>query len=655
MPAAPSATDPQEATNPSPAIAESGGVTASGLPSADVQLGLVAVLALVASLVGILGVGYSIYAFKFLGHHTIFLLPSRVFFVFSLGLAVVPFLLVLFANRIPYLLLLIPTALVFLLYPLLSPYGVIYGQDALFNFQFAQSLLLHSIWVAGANTSGEAVTYSYFPGSGIFNAEGSVFLGIPLTSSFPWTLPVMRLLVMPPVLYAVGNRLLGPRAAVLGVFLYMAVPSITFNDIVQQEFAVVFFALTLAMITFLLYVPAEESTPLRILVLVFSSFVILSHHVTSYVLGVWLAGLAILPFLLWGRPAFAALRSAATSLRYTVLFLLFVFFVSAAVVLSQLTLLEKNILLLLSNAPLSAKAAAAGNTYPAYQLVWIIVALLVIALFAILTFRETLRGKTRPYLATSLLISILVLTIAFILFPTGYSFVAIRTTEYALIFAAPAAGWFMIRGFVPALDRRIRRSSAGRSRARSSAGWVAPAIAIVIALFVFTGGNLVPGPSRDQFQPVDLLTVNSPMHLTAADYQDGVWARAHLTPGGRLWGDLFVYDVYAGIGGLKMQYDAYRVFNGTALQTYSASTGFQTNTVYLSYLSVGDYVVTEVYATQITPTFVGPGTDQPAAPLTEQQAAKFNYAPDFSIVFEDSTFTVYVVTSTTYAVLHQAR
>jgi len=656
MPVSPSQVAAGTPSAPSETTEDSPPVAAPSIAPRTVELGMLAILALFASLVGILGVAYSIYAFKFLDHHVIFLLPSRIFFVLSLGLAVVPFLLVIFTNRIPYLFLVIPTALCFLLYPLLEPYGVLYGQDAIFNFQFASTFLVHLVWVAGANTTGEAITYSYYPASGLFNAEGSVFLGVPLTSSFPWILPTLRLLVLPPLIYAVGTRLLGSRAGILGVFFYMAVPSITFNDIVQQEFAVPFFALALAAITFLLYVPSEDATPVRILVLVFSSFVILSHHVTSYILGVWLAGLAILPLLLWGRPAYTALRAAVVSIRYFVLFLLFVFFFTATVVLSQLTILEKNILLLLGNAPLSAKAAAAGNTYPTYQLVWIIASLGIITIFAGLTLRATLRGKVRPYLGASLLMATILLLTGFALFPTGYSYDAIRLAEYALLFAAPAAAWFLLRILGPAIDRRIRPLEAtpvGPRRSRRHL-WVAPAIAIVIALFVFTGGNLVPGVSRDQFQPPKLLMVNSPMHLTAADFQDGMWARSHLNASGRVWGDLLVFDVYAGVGGLAMPYDTYDVFNGTGLQCTAVTGGgtpcatLASATKTLFRLSVGDYIVTDIYDTQLTPGFYGAGTDQPAGPLQESQLTKFNNPSYFSVVFVDSVFTVYQVINVHY-------
>ncbi len=599
-------------------------------------LGSGAVLAMVASLVGILGIAYSIYTFKFLGRHEILFLPSRLFFVGCLGLTVVPFLLVVFADRIPYVLLLVPTALYFLLYPLLEPHGVLYGQDAIFNFQFASSLLLHPSWVAGANTSGQAVTYSFYPGSGLFNAEGSVFLGIPLTRSFAWTLPTLRLLVLPPLVFALGSRLLGPRAGVLGVVLYLSAPSITLNDIVQQEFAVLFFGLTLLAITFLLYAPEGEATPLRLLVLVFSSYVVLGHHLTSYAMGIWLAGLAVLPLLLWGRPAFAALRSSVVAMRYFIVFLLYVFFLTAAVLLSQLALLEKNILLLLGNAALSAKAAAAGNSYPAYQVAWIVLSLGIVALLAMLALRVTLVGRPRPYLATSLLLATLILLIAFVLFPTGYSFVAIRTTEYSLLFAAPAAAWFLLRGVVPAIDRRVRvsRRAPGGSPRPPRGAWVAPAAAVVLVLFVFTGGNLVPGLSRDQFQPPNLLGVNSPMRITSADFHDGLWARTHLNASEPVWGDLLVYDVYSGIGGLAMPFNTWSLFNGTNL----ASTNF-------SRVHVGDYVVTDVFDSRLTPQFYGAGTDQPTGPLPAAQLAKFNDPSYFSVVFADPVFTVYQVTT----------
>jgi hypothetical protein len=160
---------------------------------------------------------------------------------------------------------------------------------------------------------------------------------------------------------------------------------------------------------------------------------------------------------------------------------------------------------------------------------------------------------------------------------------------------------------------------------------------MLIALFVFTGGNLVPGVSRDQFQPPSLLGVNSPMHLTAADFQDGVWARAHLNASDRVWGDLLVYDVYTGIGGLVMHFDSYEIFLTTNLE----STGVLTNGT----VTVGSYVVTDVFDTQLTPTFYGRAIDQPTGPLLEGQLTKFNDPAHFSVVFVDSVFTVYQYTS----------
>ena len=634
MPATSSTTEPPTAPVAEGTLDGSTDTRSTSITPENADLGLLAVVALAASLAGILGIAYSIYAFKFLGHHLIFYVPSRVFFVLSLGLVVAPFLLVILRSRIPYLVLLIPTALCFLMYPLLEPHGVVYGQDALFNFQFADSFLLHTVWVAGTNTTGQAQTYSFYPGSGLFNAEGSVFLGIPLTGTFAWLMPISRLLVLPPLIFAIGSRLFGTRAGILGVFLYLAAPSITFNDMTQQEFATQFFILTLAMITFSVYIPREHSTPLAVLVLVFSSFVILSHHLTSYVLGVWLAGLGAVPLLLWGRPAFEALRSGVVALRYFALFLLYVFFLTASVLLGQLEVLETNIVLLLSSAPLSSQVATTGSSYPTYQLAWIIAGLAIVILFAVLALREALRGRPRPYLTTSLVLAAFVMIVAFVLFATPYSFVAIRTTEYALVFAGPAAAWYLIRRFMPKIDRRVRGSRPGASRTlrRSSLAWVAPVIAIAIALLIFTGGNLVPGLSRDQFQPTQLLTVNSPMRVTAAVYQDGVWARTHLV-GGSVWGDSLVYDVYAAIGGMSMPFDTYTVFNGTNLTAQN-----------FLRLHVGDFVVTDVYDTQLTPSFYGPGTDQPIAPLTPTQVAKFNDPAYLSVVFADPVFTVYQVT-----------
>ncbi len=609
------------------------------------EIGIGAVLAMFASLLGLIGLAYSIYAFKYLGAQEILLLPSRVFFVFSLALVVAPFLLIILHDRIPYLLVLVPTATCFLLYPLLAPHGVLYGQDAVFNYQFAATMLAHATWIPGGNTTGQAVTYSFYPGSGLYNAEGSVFLGIPLTSSFAWMLPISRLLIVPAAVWAIGNRLLGPRAAVLGVLFYLAAPSITFNDIVQQEFAIQFFILTVLVITFLLNTPKEHATSLRLLVLVFSSFVVLSHHLTSYVLGVWLGGLAVIPMLLWGKPMFEKLRSASVAVRYLVLFFLYVFFFTASTLLRQLTVLEKNLLLLLSNAPLATKTAAAGSSYPTYQLIWIVASLAFLVLMGLLTLRESVRGKPRPFLATSLLVSMLILTVSLILFATPYSFVAIRTTEYALVVAAPAAAWYFLRHFLPKLDKTFRPEEDDPARPRRTgrsarrAAWAAPTVAIVVVFMVFAGGNLVPGLSRDQYQPTKSLAINSPMYVTPALFEDGVWARTHLNQSDHLWGDMLAYDVYGAIGGFHVPFSTYDVFNGTVFTPNNTAR-----------LHLGEYVVTDIYDTQLRADFLGSSSVQTHGALLPGQVDKFDNASYFATVYADSVFTIYQMTTPFYFV-----
>ncbi|MGI0155879.1 MAG: hypothetical protein ACREDE_07095, partial [Thermoplasmata archaeon] len=143
----------------------------------------------------------------------------------------------------------------------------------------------------------------------------------------------------------------------------------------------------------------------------------------------------------------------------------------------------------------------------------------------------------------------------------------------------------------------------------------------------------VPGLSRDQLQPPNVLAVNSPNHITQAVYQDGVWAREHLNASGRVWGDMLVYDVYAGIGGLVMPFDTYRVFNSTSL---TANNSLPTKT--------GDYVVTDIYDTTLAADFYGSRATEPLGPLQPAQIQKFNNPAYFSVVFHDSVFTVYQVT-----------
>ena len=78
--------------------------------------------------------------------------------------------------RIPKLpFLIVPVVVVFLLYPIATPHGVVYGTDPIFNFSFANQVFGTGFWSPGTGRA-FADTYSFYP-------VGNVFLGYLILST----------------------------------------------------------------------------------------------------------------------------------------------------------------------------------------------------------------------------------------------------------------------------------------------------------------------------------------------------------------------------------------------------------------------------------------------------------------------------------------
>src|SRR5579859_7072330 len=339
-----------------------------------------ALLSLTLCLVGFLGFAGLLYGFKFLGVGAYYQgLPTRVLFVLSLAFIGAPFYLTI-ARRVPPLFLIAPVTLLAFLYPLFSPWGLPYSRDPIYSFQFAQVLLQQHHWnpgsfvtdpsIVGTFVTNQAVVYSFYPGSGVFNAETSSFTGLPLLETFTWGLQLFRFLVVPLGIYSLTTRFFGARAAPLVVFLYMGAPSIEMNIPTQQDFAMPFLLLMVLLAVYILHTESSALTPLRVAFVVFSSFIILAHHMTSYIAGGWLAGILLFPYLVHGRGAFAKLRPAVAVGRYLLVFLLFVFFVSGPALLNHVRLLTTAVISVFTNTAPHGRSVTIGSTFPLYQTGW---------------------------------------------------------------------------------------------------------------------------------------------------------------------------------------------------------------------------------------------------------------------------------------------
>jgi len=606
-----------------------------------------ALLALAVSLLGFLGVTYLLYEYKFHGvTSSLHGIPTRVLFVLFLAIACSPYLLTIF-RRVPFLFLALPAVLVFFLYPLFSPFGLPFSRDPIFNYQFAQAILTSGSWSPTAGVTGQALTYSYYPGGAIFNAEVSTLTNLPLLSTFNWGYELFRLLVIPLAIYAIAARLFGSRSAPLAVLFYMAIPSIENNIPTQQDFAVTFFILAIVVLT---YVATSESSSvfLRIALVAFATLVVVSHHVSTYILIGWLLGLAVLPWILKGRDPYAKARSAAVFVGTLTIGAIWVFVVTLPVITQQVSILSTNVAAIFGPATKIQRASRLGGiTFPLYQEAWIAAAIGLLVVLAVLTLAETYRREEHAFTAFSILTGFFVVVLAIPFLSTGFSFLALRVFEFAGVILAPASAWWLVnrlalgtpsRASFP--DSTVEEATPSRPPPRRRAwrlgGTAAGALAIVLVLVIVSGSSLAPLSTRDQFAPASSVQIDSPTHIDPNAIEAVNWAVAHLDQSKDMWGDNLVYDTFGGFGHFPIHFNSYNVFTPGNLCGISNLT------------NKGQYIVTDVYlsGTYGPPVFPGTAGDQPNGTYLPDyvDVARFSENPQyFAAVYENSIFSIYVI------------
>lgn len=592
-----------------------------------------ALLALTLSLFGFMGVAALLYGYKYDGlaayWHGI---ATRDLYVVALGLAACPLLLTV-GRRVPWAFLPLPILLILMIYPLLSPYGIPYSRDAVFNFSFAQALVANSTWTPTLDVAGQAVTYSYFPGGAVYNAEVASLTGLPILSTFNWSFPLFRLLVLPAAVYAIGRQLFGSRVAMLGMFLYLAVPSIEFGEPTQQDFAIAFFALVVLGVV-CLYAAEEHRVGLTIVTLVFGVAVIISHHVSGYVMLLWLLAMAVLPVLFRRPTAYPKALVPLVLVLITIAWVAYSAFVTYPVLALQFGLLKANLAVALHPAASGAPVNTPGGTFPPEELAWIAGSILLLVIGSIFTLREWYRRKDETFVTFAIISSLLVGVIALPFVTTGFSFLALRLLEYVGLVLCPAAAWWVLhrlREFatrhatpvVPPSWRRLRPVRAG-----------AMVLPVAVSFLMFSGGSLVSLTTRDQFSPANATLIDAPRYVDPNALDAAVWAQSHLNQSHALWGDELVTTTFSGFGHLRVHYNGYPLFNGT---------GFVKSAV--TQLSVGDYVVIDAYMTTsyLPDVFDGPANEQPTGAISAADLQKFFNPFYFSEIYQNSVFTIFVI------------
>ncbi|MGI0150466.1 MAG: hypothetical protein ACREC5_00825, partial [Thermoplasmata archaeon] len=344
-------------------------VVRSAAPPDDAGAANRVLLSLLLSLVGFLVVAAVLYEFKF--HEvtdSLFGVPTRVVFVLGVALAVAPFFVTVF-YRVPLQFLALPILLLFFLYPIFSPHGVPYDRDSIYVLQFSRTLLTSHTWIPGAGVTQQAIVYSYYPGAAIFNAEAASLTSTSLTTSVPWATELFRLLMIPPLVYAVTARLFRRRAAPLAVLLYAVEASIEMNVPTQQDFAVNFVLLTVGVLAFLAVDAVPGTDFLRLSLIMSTALVIVSHHVSTYILIGILGGFALLPRILWRRDPFPNAHSMSVFLRTLAFGVLWGLIVALPVLRQEGTTLAQNLSAVFRPGP--ASTAVPGSSFPLYDSAWV--------------------------------------------------------------------------------------------------------------------------------------------------------------------------------------------------------------------------------------------------------------------------------------------
>lgn len=550
---------------------------------------------------------------------------SRVAILGLLAAVCAPFLLLLVRRPQP-LLLIPPTVLIFLLFPIAAPHGVVYYRDPVFNFHFAYVTASTGIWAPGSFPVWARV-YSYYPIGNVFLGIAVAATGAPAAYAFAWAEPLVRLLALPTAVYATARRFYEPRVAALSVFFYLGTASILFNNPVQQGMGSILFGLSVLALAMMATVEERGAmTRLRILLILFSTGLVFTHHLSSYLFGIWLGAVGGISLLRSFRKGNQPLRLELHLDLYLLALAAYIAVVATPVLLSQLTTAE-NFLVIFFQPQEGGGGTGLGHTFATWEVAWLGLATVAPAFLAYLTIRDHRARDLHPFLVVGGLASVGMLAVTFPLLATKFNYIPLRISEFTNFLVAPLAAQGIVR-WTRAAQRgefRILRWPIRRGRPLLAAGF---ALVLVVILM---GGNLAPLSLRPYYEAPEDRFSDSPLYLGDDGLRAAEWGNSHFGPA-RVWSDQLGLSVFAGFANMDAEWGQYRVF---ANATMNVSTWGR--------LQLGDYIVVDRYMLTALPDFLD--TILPTGPLPPANVNKFASDPNFALVYEDATFSVYRVMS----------
>lgn len=553
--------------------------------------------------------------------------PSRLLFLACLALICSPFYLALVRTpKVPYLL--PPLIVIFLLYPIASPHGIVFTSDPIFNFSFTNNVLSSGYWVPGEGQA-FASTYSFYP-------LGNVFIGyviavgqLPGAEAYMWIEPLIRLVAVPAIVYSIGRRLFGPRTAVLGLLLYLGTASILFNVPVQQGIGVIFVGLSLLALIVLTQEPTRIAQHrVEALFVLMGAAIVMTHHLSSYIFAGWLA--AVLAFTLnrRNRPAMSARHLSLLAFYFIGLLSAYILLFTYRIFLGQQ--LSVGGVLTGFVAPEQGptpQAPSVGRTFSTFEIAWLggsVLGLFLLAMVTIWRYRVT---RQHPFAAANGFVACALTLITLPLIVTQLNYVPLRIGEYANLVIAPFAAATLLRFSQGGFRNPLR----GLPEFLRKKKWLPAASVVLVFALLVMGGNLAPISMRTYYEPASSRTTDSQIYLGADGLRAADWATNHFDKA-RMWGDQLAVDVFTGFSDMRVDYGSLRFFEN---DTLDASAWAQ--------LSVGDYVVVDSLMLTLRPNWLHEPLSP--APLTPGEIDKFATDPHFALVYQDATYSIYRVMS----------
>jgi hypothetical protein len=555
----------------------------------------------------------------------------RLAYLLALAMTFAPFVVAILRRPKP-LFLIPPVIALFLIYPVATPYGIVWSPDPTFNYNFTQSVVASGFWVPGKTETFEPA-YAYYPVGNVFMGYIILTAHLPGAAAFVWLEPIIRMLAIPATVYSIARRRFSAQTSTLGLFFYLGTGSILFNAPVQQGMGTIFFALALLSLLMMSQSP-NKSSQRRVLILfmISSGTIVLTHHLTSYVFAGWIAGLAL---LMAGRPTrmnVASLRLPLLTGYFVALLGLYVatftypIFViherSLSGVLERLASPE-----ILASAPTGGVTGPAlGRTYETWEIAWIgssILGLFTLAVFSILKYR---RARIIPFATANGLVAAALVFVTLPLLATAAHDIPLRVGEYTNLFIAPFAAATLIRWS----QSRLVQLEKFVPQALHPKRWTA-AGAVLLAALLFMGGAMVPGTNRVYFEAREQFSSDTVFLGGPDGARASTWASEHFGEA-RIWGDQLAIDFFVGFAPMRVDYGSSLIFIN---QSFNATTW--------SKLAVGDYVVVNHWMVIYTPHFLREPEGAPPAPIPVAAVEKFARDPHFTLVFEDATWSVYRV------------